>query len=100
MYIFWDKELNLITAGCLFVVVENLKVDTIIIEKQDSEYENCTEFLKLTKSKKVKVISVEGGDMEKNSPQVAVIGVGEDNKYGHPNSDVMERLENLRKPSF
>ena len=162
--------------------MENLKVDTIILGKQDSEYENCVEFLKLAKSKNVKVISVQAGDvikidkycqfqilwpdsqnmisdnginnnsiltkfmcrdftmlftgdieekaekeilqkyknsnildcdilkvahhgsksssiqeiLEKITPKVAVIGVGENN-YGHPNSDVMKRLENLRK---
>lgn len=169
-------------CGGLFAVMENLKVDTIILGKQDSEYENCVEFLKLAKSKNVKVISVQAGDvikidkysqfqilwpdsqnmisdnginnnsilgkfmcrdfrmlftgdieekaereilekyknsnildcdilkvahhgsksssiqemLEKITPKIAVIGVGE-NKYGHPNSDVMKRLENLRK---
>lgn len=169
-------------CGGLFVVVENLKVDTIILGKQDSEYENCVEFLKLAKSKNVKVISVQAGDvikidkycqfqilwpdsqnmiadnginnnsilakfmcrdftmlftgdieekaekeilqkyknsnildcdilkvahhgsksssiqeiLEKITPKVAVIGVGENN-YGHPNKDVLERLQNLRK---
>ena len=168
--------------GGLFAVLENLKVDTIIIGKQDREYDNCMEFLKLAKSKKVKVISVEAGDvikidkysyfqilwpdsqnmilenginnnsilaklvygefsmlftgdieelaekeilekykntdilncnilkvahhgsksssiqviLDKIKPQVAVIGVGADNKYGHPNKDVISRLENLR----
>lgn len=154
----------------------------IILGKQDSEYENCVEFLKLAKSKNVKVISVQAGDvikidkycqfqilwpdsqnmisdnginnnsiltklvygefsmlftgdieekaekeslekykntdvlncdilkvahhgsksssiqeiLEKITPKVAVIGVGENN-YGHPNKDVLERLQNLRK---
>ena len=169
-------------CGGLFAIVENLKVDTIILGKQDSEYENCIEFLKLAKAKNVKVISVQAGDvikidqysqfqilwpdsqkmisdnginnnsilakfvcrefsmlftgdieekaekevlekykntnvlncdilkvahhgsksssiqemLEKVTPQVAVIGVGE-NKYGHPNVDVISRLESLRK---
>ena len=30
------------------------------------------------------------------NPKVALIGVGENNKFGHPNKDVIERLENLR----
>ena len=29
-------------------------------------------------------------------PQIALIGVGENNKFGHPNDDVINRLENLR----
>lgn len=174
-----------ITAGGLFAVVENLKVDTIIIGKQDSQYDNCTEFLKLAKHKNIKVISVEAGNIVKinkfsyfeilwpdvdkmiadnginnNSitaklvygdfsmlftgdieevaekriiekykntgildcdilkvahhgsksssieeileiitPKIAVIGVGGNNMYGHPNSDVIERIENLRRQS-
>ena len=170
----------------LFAVVENLKVDKIVIGKQDAEYKNCTEFLKLAKEKKVEVLSVQAGDLIKidketefqvlwpdsmqmildnginnNSitgklkygnfsmlftgdieemaekviikkysntdilncnvlkvahhgsksssiqemldnimPQVAVIGVGANNKYGHLNKDVMARLENLRCKSI
>ena len=29
-------------------------------------------------------------------PQICLIGVGENNKFGHPNEIVIERLENLR----
>lgn len=169
-------------CGGLFAVLENLKVDTIVIGKQGEAYDNCTEFLELTKNKHVKVISVQAGDIlkidkrtsfqilwpdaknmisdnginnnsmmgklvygdfsmlftgdieekaekvilekykntdvldcdilkvahhgsksssmeefvEMVSPQVSVIGVG-DNKYGHPNMDVIKRLEGLRK---
>jgi competence protein ComEC len=28
-------------------------------------------------------------------PQIALIGVGKDNRYGHPNTNVLERLENI-----
>lgn len=161
----------------MFAVLENLKVDTIIIGKQDAEYENCVAFLKLAKEKNVKVLSVQAGDnikldakthfqilwpdtnhmisenginnnsilaklvygdfsmlftgdieelaekeilklyaqkneldcnilkvahhgsksssiqemIDKITPQIAVIGVGENN-YGHPNKDVITRL--------
>ena len=27
-------------------------------------------------------------------PKIALISVGKDNSYGHPNKDVLERLEN------
>ena len=29
-------------------------------------------------------------------PKMALIGVGEDNKFGHPNEDVIERLKNMK----
>ena len=29
-------------------------------------------------------------------PKIALIGVGKDNKFGHPNVDVIKRIENLR----
>ena len=32
--------------------------------------------------------------IEKTSPQVAVITAGEDNRYGHPHEDTIERLDN------
>jgi len=35
--------------------------------------------------------------LEKIKPKIAVIGVGEKNKYGHPNKDVIQRLEKIRK---
>ncbi len=165
-------------CGGLFAVLQNLKVDTIIIGKQDAEYENCVDFLKLAKQKNAKVLSVQAGDnikldkkthfqilwpdpnhmisenginnnsiltklvygdfsilftgdieklaekeilklyarnnalncnilkvahhgsksssiqemIDKITPQIAVIGVGENN-YGHPNQDVMARLQ-------
>lgn len=173
-------------CGGLFAVLENLKVDKIVIGKQDSEYKNCTEFLRLAKEKKVEVLSVQAGDLikfdqetefqvlwpdstqmisdnginnnsitgklkygdfsmlftgdieeiaekvilekyqntdilncnilkvahhgsksssiqemvEKMMPQVAIIGVGADNKYGHPNRDVVARLENCGAKVF
>lgn len=169
-------------CGGLFAVLENLKVENIIIGKQDSEYENCKEFLKLAQEKKVKAISVQAGDtikldtkirfeilwpdsqnmisdnginnnsivaklnykefsmlftgdieevaekqilheyknlnilrssilkvghhgsktsttqsfLEAVNPNVALIGVGENNKFGHPNDAVIKRLIDFR----
>ena len=34
--------------------------------------------------------------IEAVNPKIALIGVGENNKFGHPNEEVLERLENLR----
>jgi len=39
----------------LFAVLENLKVENIIIGKQDAEYKNCMSFLKFAKEKNVEV---------------------------------------------
>lgn len=34
--------------------------------------------------------------LESIKPKIALIGVGENNKFGHPNDDVLNRLEALR----
>lgn len=31
------------------------------------------------------------------SPQISLIGVGENNKFGHPNTEILERFEKIRK---
>jgi len=33
--------------------------------------------------------------LKKVNPQKAIISVGEENKHGHPSSEVIDRLENL-----
>lgn len=35
--------------------------------------------------------------LDKVKPQIALIGVGKNNKFGHPNSEVIERLERMWK---
>ena len=34
------------------------------------------------------------------NPKIALIGVGKNNKFGHPNNDVIKRLENIRYKSI
>lgn len=34
--------------------------------------------------------------LDKVKPKIALIGVGENNTFGHPNNKVLERLKNLR----
>ena len=30
------------------------------------------------------------------SPQISLIGVGQDNKFGHPSEEIIDRLKNIR----
>ena len=167
--------------GGLFTIMENLKVENIIISKQGEESENLIKFQEIVKNKKSKVIIVEKGDyikidnttyleilfpnkklikanvlnnnsivaklncmgtkimftgdieeiaekelcnLYKNTdklkadilkvahhgsktssieeflklvnPKIALIGVGASNNFGHPNTGVLNRLENMR----
>ena len=170
-------------VGGLFTIMEELKVDQVIISKQEEDSENYKKFKEIVKEKKIKVIVVSKGDtleienhlcfkilwpnnsnlvlenaLNNNSivcklyykdfsmlftgdieeiaekqmlqeyqknlnilnstilkvahhgsktsskkefldmvkPVIALIGVGKDNKFGHPNDDVIKRLESLR----
>ena len=38
--------------------------------------------------------------LEAVNPEIALIGVGENNKFGHPNSDVLKRIENIRSKNI
>lgn len=38
--------------------------------------------------------------LEMVKPKVALIGVGENNTFGHPNNEVLERLINLRSKNI
>ena len=40
------------------------------------------------------------GFLELVQPKIALIGVGENNKFGHPNDGVIERLTNLRSKNL
>lgn len=56
----------------------NLKSTVLKIAHHGSNSSSIDEFLKLVK------------------PSIALIGVGENNLYGHPSTDVITRLQNLR----
>ena len=63
------------------------------------EYKNNPEILNSTIIKVAhhgsKSSSIQGF-LDVVKPKIALIGVGENNKFGHPNEDVIKRLENLR----
>ena len=40
--------------------------------------------------------STNGEFLKSVNPKVALIGVGENNKFGHPNQQTIEKLKNIR----
>lgn len=72
--------------------IEELAEKEIIKKYSDTDILNC-DVLKVahhgSKSSSIQEI------LEKIIPQIAVIGVGSDNKYGHPNKDVLSRLQKI-----
>lgn len=61
---------------------ERLKCDILKVAHHGSKTSTMQEFLEYAK------------------PEIALIGVGEENKFGHPNKDVINRLHNLRCKSL
>lgn len=61
-----------------YIRTNKLNVKIIKIAHHGSKTSSIQEFLNLTK------------------PQIALIGVGANNNFGHPNEEVLKRLEDLR----
>ncbi len=65
------KEMEIVQNG------ENIDVDILKVAHHGSKYSTSKEFL------------------EKTTPKEAVISVGKNNSYGHPNQEVLERLNSF-----
>lgn len=65
-----------------YTKTNKLNTNIIKIAHHGSKTSSIQEFLNLVK------------------PQIALIGVGKDNNFGHPNDDVIKRLEDLRKQNI
>lgn len=65
-----------------YTKTNKLNTNIIKIAHHGSKTSSIQEFLNLVK------------------PQIALIGVGKDNNFGHPNDDVLKRLEDLRKQNI
>lgn len=61
-----------------YIETSKLKTDIIKIAHHGSKTSTIQEFLNLAK------------------PQIALIGVGENNNFGHPNNEVIKRLKDSR----
>lgn len=74
-------------------------IEKIAEEQILKDYKNDNYILKSTILKVghhgSKTSSIQGM-LEKIKPQIALIGVGKDNKFGHPNEETIKNLENLR----
>lgn len=65
-----------------YIKTNKLNSDIIKIAHHGSKTSSIQEFLNLVK------------------PQIALIGVGANNNFGHPNDDVIKRLENSRNKNI
>ena len=114
-YILWPDNNNLISENsinnnslvcklsygnfsCLFTGdIEKIAEEKILEEYKNSNILNST-ILKVahhcSKSSSIEEI------LEKIKPKIALIGVGENNNFGHPNLNVIDRLKKLRSKNF
>ena len=109
MDIFWPDENNTIIENCLnnnSIVCKLNYGKTSILFTGDIEEEaenriikNCKETLNSTIIKVPHHGSKSSSTEEFlyiTSPKIALIGVGKNNKFGHPNEEIVERYENMR----
>lgn len=110
-------------AECQVLAVDNkaknLNLASIVIQMQfddmtylftgDSEKEVEEKILKANKDIKVNILKVghHGSDTSSSkkfiqtlAPEISVISVGKDNFYGHPNQEVIERLEEVESKIY
>lgn len=110
--ILWPDNSNLISENALnnnsivcklhyknFSMLFTGDIEEIAERKILQEYKNNLQVLKSTVLK----VGHHGSNtssiqefIEIVQPKIALIGVGKNNKFGHPNASVIERLENLR----
>lgn len=86
---FWYKDYSMLLTGD----IEKIAEEKLIYKYKD------------TKKLKANILKVAHHGSKTSSiqqfldevkPEIALIGVGEKNTFGHPNNEVIERLENLR----
>lgn len=92
-------KLNYQNFSCLFTGdIEKIAEEKILKEHQNDKTILHSTVLKAahhgSKTSSIKEL------LETVNPKMALIGVGKNNKFGHPSPEVLERLENLRNESF
>ena len=92
-------KLNYNSFSCLFTGdIEEIAEKKILQEYKDNEKILNSTILKVAHHGS-KTSSIEEF-IEKVKPKIALIGVGENNNFGHPNSDVLERIKDARLQDF
>lgn len=81
------KDRTLLSTGDISVTVDNL------LNSLYSKEKLSTDILKVAHHGSNTSTSEE--ILEKLNPQIALIGVGKDNKFGHPKQEIIERLESI-----
>ncbi len=98
-----STDLNNGSIVCKFAYKDFSMLFTGDIEKQTEA--KIVELYKNTKKLKSNILKVAHHGSKTSStqeflnlvqPQIAVIGVGENNTFGHPNIEVLERLKNIK----
>lgn len=100
----WDNVLNNNSLVCKlgykdFSMLFTGDIEEVAEKEILNSYENNLEILKSTILKVAHHGSKTSSNirfLEEVSPKVALIGVGQDNKFGHPNEIVLNRLKNMR----
>ena len=111
-YTIWPDKDNFISENMLnnnsivckliykeFACIFTGDIEKIAEERILKQYENNTSILKSTILKVAHHGSKSSSIQEmldKIKPEIALIGVGENNKFGHPNDEVLDRLKYIR----
>ena len=87
-------KLNYMGVTVLFTGdIEEIAEDSMISEYKDTNSLKCNILKVAHHGSKT---SSTGGFLQMAKPKIALIGVGENNKYGHPNQEILERIQDLR----
>ncbi len=87
-------KLNYMGVTVLFTGdIEEIAEDSMISEYKDTNFLKCNILKVAHHGSKT---SSTGEFLQMAKPQIALIGVGENNKYGHPSQEILERIQDLR----
>ena len=87
-------KLNYMGITVLFTGdIEEIAEDSMISEYKDTNFLKCNILKVAHHGSKT---SSTDAFLQMAKPQIALIGVSENNKYGHPSQEILERIQSLR----